>query len=172
MSASASAPEPGSRLARADEGIYRALRVAPALERPVRLFSRSGEHAACWLALGAAAALIDRPRRDRWLRATGSVGCAYALNVALKHVVRRRRPRFDDLPALTSTLTELSFPSAHAASAFAAARAYSAIVPAAAAPLHFAATAMALSRVALGVHYPSDIAAGALLGTAVAEASR
>ena len=55
--------------------------------------------------------------------------------------------------------------SAHASSSFAAARAYARLVPGA--PLYAIATAMALSRVYLGVHYPSDIAAGALLGTLV-----
>ena len=50
------------------------------------------------------------------------------------------------------------FPSAHASSSFAAARAFGALVPAS--PLYVIAALMALSRVYLGVHYPSDIVAG------------
>jgi undecaprenyl-diphosphatase len=83
--------------------------------------------------------------------------------------VRRKRPQLEKLPALISTPTSLSFPSAHASSSFAAARAFSALLPV---RLYVPATAMALSRVYLGVHYPSDIAAGALLGTLVGSVGR
>ena len=86
----------------------------------------------------------------------------YLLNVAIKNVVRRKRPLFEELPQLISTPTSLSFPSAHASSSFAAARGFSPLLPAA--PLYAVATAMAASRVALGVHYPSDIVAGARRG--------
>ena len=159
-------------IAQVDVRLYRLLRQhghGAAIERPVRCFSRLGEHAAIWLALGLAGAAVDRPRRPRWLRAACAVLLAYALNTLLKTVVRRRRPQLEKLPALISTPTSLSFPSAHASSSFAAARAYSALVPGA--PLYAVATAMALSRVYLGVHYPSDIAAGALLGTLVGASS-
>ena len=155
-------------IARVDIRLYRLLREHGQdhpLELPVRRFSRLGEHAAIWLALGLAGAAVDPPRRGRWLHATRAVLLAYALNTVLKTVVRRRRPQLEKLPALISTPTSLSFPSAHASSSFAAARAYARLVPGA--PLYVVATAMALSRVYLGVHYPSDIAAGALLGTLV-----
>jgi undecaprenyl-diphosphatase len=95
---------------------------------------------------------------------------AQLVNTALKAVVRRRRPALEGLPALIAVPTSLSFPSAHAASSFAAARAYSALAPAG--PLYAAATAMAVSRVYLGVHYPSDVAVGAVLGTLMGSAAR
>ncbi len=141
-----------------------------ALERAVAGYSRLGEHAACWLALGAAGALLDPvpARRARWRRGIGVVAGAYALNYAVKVAVRRHRPELPGLPPLTPTVSRLSFPSAHATSSFAAARAYAGLAPAAA--LYGAAIAFAVSRPYLGVHYPSDVLAGAVLGTLVGSA--
>ena len=92
---------------------------------------------------------------------------AYGLNTAIKLAVRRRRPRLRGLPPLAPTPTQLSFPSAHASSSFAAARAYSGLLPAA--PLYGLAAGLALSRLYLGLHYPSDSLAGAALGLALGE---
>lgn len=139
------------------------------LERAIGLYSRTGEHAACWigLGLGGAALTRDRNRRAAWLRGVRVVAGAYAVNYAVKVTVRRRRPELPGLEPLTPTVSRLSFPSAHATSSFAAARAFSRAAPAWA--LYAAAAAFALSRPYLGVHYPSDVLAGATLGTAVAE---
>ncbi len=136
----------------------------------VGIFSRSGEHAAIWMLLGTTGMALDGSRRTSWFRATFVTGFAYLLNIAIKFVVRRRRPQLIDLPPLASTVTQLSFPSAHSTSSFAAARAFSQLVPAA--PLYLMACAMALSRLYLGLHYPSDIAAGATLGTLVGRLAR
>lgn len=162
----------GRAVARADLRLYRLIRSAarpPALE-PIGRFSRLGEHAAVWIALGGLGIAVDRPRRRRWRRALASVAGTYLLNTAIKGIFRRARPALDDLPALVATPTALSFPSAHASSSFAAARAYSGMLPAG--PLYATAAAMALSRVYLGVHYPTDIAAGAVLGTITGSAGR
>jgi undecaprenyl-diphosphatase len=151
-----------------DRAGYRFLRTAghtPHTETAVRRFSALGEHAAIWLAIGAAGAALDEPRRARWTRGLAVVGGAYVLNTAIKLAVRRRRPDIPGLPPLTGTPTGLSFPSAHATSSFAAARAYSELLPAG--PLYALAAGLAWSRLYLGVHWPSDSLAGVALGSAV-----
>ena len=143
----------------------------PRLERAVAVFSKLGEHGGVWLALGAAGWALDRERAPRWLEATATVGGTYALNTAIKLAVRRPRPRLPGLPPLTGTPTRLSFPSAHASTSFAAAGLYARLgLPAW--WLYTLAGGLAASRLYLGVHYPSDILAGAALGAAVARGVR
>jgi hypothetical protein len=151
-----------------DLAVYRRARSfahTPAIVPWVRRYSRLGEHAAVWLALGAAGAVADGRRRRRWVRATGCVGAAYLISTSIKLAIGRRRPVVEDLPHLMATPTGLSFPSSHSTSSFAAAQAFGTLVPRT--PLLGAAAAMAFSRLYLGVHYPSDVAAGAALGTVI-----
>jgi undecaprenyl-diphosphatase len=139
----------------------------PRVQRVVAGYSRLGEHGGIWLAIGAAGWALDSPRAAQWRGATARVAGVYALNTLVKLAVRRRRPELPGLPALTGTPTQLSFPSAHASTSFAAARLYARLgLPAA--PLYALAIKLSLSRLYLGVHYPSDVLAGAVLGTAAA----
>ena len=127
-------------------------------------FSRLGEHGIAWYGVALAGAVLDPARRPLYARAAGITAAAFAANQAIKFTVRRPRPELPGLPPLISTMSGRSYPSAHASTSFAAAAA----LPLPAPPLYAAATAMALSRVYLGVHYPSDTLAGAALGSAVA----
>ncbi len=164
----------GRRVAIVDVRLYRVLRQdlqVPRVEAAIRRFSNTGEHAALWHGIGVAGTVLG-PRRHRstWRRGMGAVLVTQVLNTALKGLVRRRRPRLEGLPALVAVPTQLSFPSAHSSTSFAAARVYSQVLPAR--PLYAVAAAMALSRVYLGVHYPSDIAVGAMIGTLVGSRAR
>jgi membrane-associated phospholipid phosphatase len=141
----------------------------PAVERAVLAFTRIGEHGALWQLLCAVGAVLDPARRPLYLRTMRTVMLAYLVNIALKHIVRRRRPELDGLPALSSTVTSLSYPSAHATTSFAAARILTRDGGLPCLPVYALAKAMALSRIYAGVHYPTDVLAGAALGTAMAE---
>jgi membrane-associated phospholipid phosphatase len=116
--------------------------------------------------------LLARPYGNpRWKLASASAltaaAVALAVNQVVSHLWARPRP-FTDHPDLTHVLaartTDPSFPSDHAAAAFAIAFAVLAFSRRAGALFLVAATAIGLSRIALGMHYPSDVVAGALVG--------
>ncbi len=140
---------------------------SPGMERAVIGLARSGENGLLWHALAAGGAALHGSRRPDYLRAMKIVLATLLANTVVKQAVRRARPLLEEeLPALVPVLSGRSYPSAHSSTSFAGARALSAAMPAP--PLYALAVAMALSRPYLGVHYPSDILAGALLGDAMA----
>lgn len=128
-------------------------------------FSRLGEHGGIWVFACLVGMAFDRERRPRYEHALRAVLGAYALNTGIKYVLRRPRPVLEGLPPLTPTVSRLSYPSAHASTSIAGAQALGRVWPSA--PLDVAAATMAASRPYLGVHYPSDVLAGAALGWAV-----
>jgi membrane-associated phospholipid phosphatase len=156
-----------------DRAVLTAVRTrghTPARERAAARLSALGEHGGAWFLIAAAGAALDRRQRPAYARAARTVAVAYGANQLVKIAVRRERPRLDGLPPLAATASDLSYPSAHAATSVAAARTLGAVLPAA--PLWALAAALALSRLYLGVHYPTDTLAGAALGAAVAELAR
>jgi len=140
----------------------------PVVEKALIRLAQAGENGLLWNALAALGGTLSARRRDDYVRAIEIVLATLAVNTAVKYAVRRARPVLEEeLPALMPVLSGRSYPSAHASTSFAGARALAAAgLPSA--PLHALAAAMGLSRPYLGVHYPSDVVAGAILGDAMA----
>jgi membrane-associated phospholipid phosphatase len=139
----------------------------PPVERVVLAFSRLGEHSAIWFAASGIGILLHHRQRALYIRLARTAVAVEIANALAKIAIGRRRPILDGLPPLMATRSQRSFPSAHAASSFAAARVLSEAFPPL--PIYAVAGAMALSRPYLGVHYPSDVLGGLLLGTVIAE---
>lgn len=135
----------------------------PALERAAIGYARVGEYGALFVAIALVGAAVDAPRRGGWLAMVASAPLSLTANYIVKLAVKRDRPKLRRLKPLGRVPSTSSFPSGHAATSFAAAAA----APALRLPLMLAAAAMSLTRPYLGVHYPSDIVGGALLGSAV-----
>ena len=128
-----------------------------------------------FVAAGAAADLVRRPRRlpVTALLAAGAFAVASVTTSAVKAASGRARPPIGDpgFSALIDLPGDASFPSGHAATAFAAAGVVAIRYPALRVPLLALAALIALSRVYLGVHYPLDVLAGAALGLLIAWAT-
>ncbi|MDN5858045.1 MAG: phosphatase PAP2 family protein [Pseudonocardia sp.] len=102
-------------------------------------------------------------------------GSSFAANAVLKPLLPRRRPAAAELPAyqtIPNPPTSSSFPSGHAASAAAFATAVALESPSLAVVVAPLAAAVGYSRVHVGVHWASDVAAGAALGVGVALATQ
>ena len=158
---------PVAALGALDQALLRALRTrghAPAVEVPMRALGLAGEYGAVWMAIGGAAAAADPRRRSHWLTGALVAPAAIVVNFAVKRTVGRQRPAITEHPPLARAPSKLSFPSAHATSSVAAAGALSRIEPRAGVPLTALAALICVGRPYLGMHYPSDVVAGAALG--------
>jgi undecaprenyl-diphosphatase len=126
-----------------------------------------------WIALAPLLSLLNR-RQPLYATALTAVSVLTAdlLALVIKLAVGRPRP-FETIPEadkLMNAAKGLSMPSAHAATAFAGAVAFAYLFRRYAALAFLLAAAIAYSRIYVGVHYPSDVLAGAALGMAVAGA--
>lgn len=159
-----------------DRAVYQAIAETPSarLDVAFRRLSRAADHSCLWFGISAATALTGgisgRRAASKGLLAIGAASAT--VNLGIKPLARRRRPvreepapfrnRYVPMPESTS------FPSGHAASAFAFAYAVSRDMPRLAVPIGLLAGAVAHSRVHTGVHYPSDVVIGAILGASTA----
>lgn len=140
---------------------------SPTAEGAAKALALAGEWGAVWVAIGAVGAAVDAPRRERWLRGAAVAPAAVLVNYAVKVVARRQRPKLRGLPPLGSAPSTLSFPSAHATASFAAATAYGRVNPSTRLPFYGLATAISVTRPYLGMHYPTDVLAGAAFGLVI-----
>ena len=135
----------------------------PGLEKAAKGLGKAGNNGAVWVVVGVLLAVIDDSNREAWLICAALGPIAIGLNYVVKAIVRRPRPPLEGLPPLGGAPSSLSFPSAHATSSFAVATAMTRVEPLGALAFLLAA-ALALGRPYLGMHYPSDVLAGAALG--------
>jgi undecaprenyl-diphosphatase len=138
-------------------------------DRYVSVLSDLGEGLG-WVAGGAALAILGGPkgRRAGLAVAVASLSATYVVQQRVKPLFRRVRP-FVNREARVVGLRppDHSFPSGHTASSFAAATALAFFYPRAAPLAYGVATAVGVSRVHLGVHFPSDAAVGGVIGIGI-----
>jgi len=147
--------------------VQSALARRPEIVTAARAMSHFGEHSLGWLAVSAVGAVAQPRRRREWLLAGVGAFSAHAVAVLIKRAVRRGRPQHPAVEVNVGTPSALSFPSAHATSTTAAAIL---MAPLTGLPLPvLVVPPMALSRLVLGVHYPSDVLTGVAVGALVAQ---
>jgi undecaprenyl-diphosphatase len=158
-----------------DGAVYAAVAATetPTLDRGLRRLSAAADHSK--ISLTTAALLALRPGRTRRAALLGAlaVGVASAgANLVVKQLVQRPRPDREAAAGSTERHVPMpsspSLPSGHTAAAVAFAAVTGSALPALAFPLGALACAVGYSRVHTGVHYPGDVAVGALIGVASA----
>lgn len=138
------------------------------LDPLVSFYTHLGDHGALWIALCALLLAFPKTRRAGLTGAAALVCSLLLTNLLLKPLVARTRPwlLFSQLVPLVAEADPNSFPSGHTCASFSCAAAWWRTLPErwmrVAALL--GAVAMGLSRLYVGVHFPSDVLCGALVG--------
>jgi membrane-associated phospholipid phosphatase len=134
--------------------------------------SRVARGGFAWVAAGGLSAWLQRDR-GIFFETAASTWLAAGTARGASHLIGRQRPcSVSRKGTLISCPESPSLPSEHAAAAVAAALTLARVNPRLRPVLAAAAAAVAVSRVRVGVHYPSDVVAGALLGGLVSHAIR
>lgn len=146
----------------------------PVLDKIMIFVSGLGNGGFLWIALGVLFLLLGFRnkvwRKRGWMVLLSLAGNALACNVLLKPLVNRTRP-YDLLgyDILIPPVGDASFPSGHTSASFAAATAIYAINKKWGIMAYIFAGIMGFSRLYLGVHFPTDVLAGAIIGTVAAK---
>ena len=172
MSAAQTLRQAGRELVVLDRAVYDAVHATPSptLDHALARISHAADHSRLWVSIALGMSLLgERPRRAA-LTGLAALGATSAIvNLAVKPVFRRERPlRLETVRTHVVTMPRsASYPSGHAASAFAFSTAVGTAVPQLDSALRALATVVAYSRVHTGVHFPGDVVAGATIGAGV-----
>ncbi|MEW6636079.1 MAG: phosphatase PAP2 family protein [Actinomycetota bacterium] len=142
------------------------------LTRLLRVFTLLGTAGFLWGVIAAGAFLVTGLEIANLLIPWTAVASSWTLAEGAKYLFNRARPFIWDteIAPLIKTPSSTSFPSGHSATAAAGAISLSAVYPAFTPLLALAGFLVALSRVYLGVHFPFDVLAGALIGVVTSAA--
>jgi membrane-associated phospholipid phosphatase len=166
-----------AELNRLDEAVYSAIATTPSptLNRGMRRLSRAADYSRLSLTSACLLAVVGGPAgRKAAMNGLASVSATSAVvNLVVKPLGRRRRPDRAAAPFPAQRHipmpTSRSFPSGHTAAAVAFASGAGAVLPVLGLPLHLLAAVVGYSRIHTGVHFPGDVVAGALIGSAVGD---
>lgn len=146
---------------------------SPLLDRLMTVVTHLGDNGAVWVLAAAALLLMKRTRRDGARMLLSLFLCFLCGNLLLKPLIARPRPCWlrPEMPLLIPMPGDFSFPSGHTMTSFGAAGALFIGRRRAGAAALVLAALIGFSRLYLFVHFPTDVAAGAVLGLAAAKIS-
>ncbi len=161
------------------ELVRRSATIPPsAADEGLKRLTRTANHSLLWLAVAAVLFSRKGATRRAALRGVAAIGGAsLTINAMAKPLLPRRRPAWEDVLVprrlrRDERPSSSSFPSGHAASAAAFTTAVTMECPPVGLAVAPVAAVVAYSRLHTGVHYPSDVVAGMLLGSGIALATR
>lgn len=132
--------------------------------------TKLGNAGAIWIIISLGLLFYKKTRKVGFMALLALILSAVVNNAILKPWIARPRP-YEMIPALTPLIEkpiDYSFPSGHTAASFAAACVFYRNLPKkAGVPLILLAVLISLSRIYLGVHYPSDVLGGFISGLAL-----
>jgi membrane-associated phospholipid phosphatase len=166
-------------ISRLDEACYAAIAgtSTPGLDGAMARLSHAADYSRFWITSAGGMAIFggSRGRRAAISGLRAVVVTSVVVNAVVKPLARRRRPDRADHQVPRARHVPMpasrSFPSGHAAVAFAFAGAAGRVMPVVSLPLHALAGLVAYSRVHTGVHYPLDVVGGSLLGASMGQVS-